>query len=183
MADNSSSSRRYTGSPSPPHPQTNTSLAYAVIDSNKAFANNFSVAAFPDTGLTPASTPWIFVGGSYPGMRAAFVREKYPDTIFASLSSSAPVQAQVNMSVYFDVVYRGLTALGFANCTNDIVAAVRYIDAQLANATTAAAIKKLYLGAGADSNSNEGFADVLTYIYYGWQSSEVNGDPGELPSA
>jgi hypothetical protein len=144
------------------------------------FANKFSLGSLPNTDLTPASTPWIFIGGSYGGVRAAFARQKYPDTIFAAFSSSAPVQARVDMSVYFDVVYRGLVALGFGNCTNDIVAAVRYIDTQLANATTAAAIKKLYLGVGADENSNQGFADALTLIHYGYQLREVDGYPGEL---
>ncbi|KAL0636799.1 hypothetical protein Q9L58_004156 [Maublancomyces gigas] len=145
-----------------------------------AFASNFSRPNFPHSDLTPASTPWIFVGGSYPGMRAAFVREKYPETIFASFASSAPVQAQVDMSIYFEQVYRGLNGLGFSNCTADIHAAIDYIDDQLANPATAAAIKKHFLGKGADKNSNEGLADVLTYIFYSWQSYEVEGTPGPL---
>lgn len=111
-------------------------------------------------------------------MRAAFVREKYPDTIFASFASSAPVQAQVDMSIYFEQVYRGLNGLGFSNCTADIHAAINYIDDQLAHPATAAAIKKTFLGKGADKNSNEGLADVLTYIFYSWQSYEVEGTPG-----
>lgn len=111
-------------------------------------------------------------------MRAAFVREKYPETIFASFSSSAPVQAQVDMSIYFEQVYRGLNALGFSNCTADIHAAVNYIDDQLASPASAAAIKKTFLGKGADKNSNEGLADVLTYIFYSFQSYEIEGTPG-----
>ncbi|PWW77979.1 peptidase S28 [Tuber magnatum] len=157
----------------------NTAQALADIP---AFANNFTLQSFPGTDLTPASTPWVFIGGSYPGMRAAFVREKYPGTIFASLSSSAPVHAQVNMSVYFEQVYRGLNGLGFKNCTSDIVAAIRYIDDQLSRVDTSAAIKKQYLGAGAEKNSNEGFADALTYIYYSWQSYEAEGSPANMRS-
>lgn len=122
----------------------------------------------------------MFIGGSYPGTRAALVRKKYPETIFASFSSSAPVQAQIDMSAYFDQIYRGLNALGFKNCTNDIVAAIKYIDDQLSKADTAAAIKKQYLGVGAENNSNEGFADVLGFIYYSWQSYEVEGTLGRI---
>ena len=122
----------------------------------------------------------MFIGGSYPGTRAALVRKKYPETIFVSFSSSAPVQAQIDMSAYFDQIYRGLNALGFKNCTNDIVAAIKYIDGQLSKADTAAAIKKQYLGVGADNNSNEGFADVLGFIYYSWQSYEVEGTLGRV---
>ncbi|RPA96765.1 peptidase S28 [Choiromyces venosus 120613-1] len=157
----------------------NTAQALADVP---AFANNFSLHNFPNIDLTPISTPWIFVGGSYPGTRAALVREKYPETIFASFSSSAPVQAQIDMSVYFEQVYRGLNGLGFKNCTKDIVAAIEYIDGQLSREDTSAAIKKQYLGIGAEKNSNEGFADVLTYIYYSWQGSEAEGSPANMRS-
>lgn len=114
-------------------------------------------------------------------MRAAFIRSKYPDTIFASFASSAPVQAQVDMSVYFEQVYRGLSAQGFANCTSDIHTAIGYIDSQLAaGPASAARVKTLLLGNGAENNSNEGLADVLTYIFYSWQGSGVEGSPGPL---
>ena len=122
----------------------------------------------------------MFVGGSYPGIRAAIVREKYPETIFASHSSSAPVHAQIDMSVYFEQVYRGLNAMGFKNCTNDIVAVIKYIDDQLSRESSAAAIKKQYLGASAENNSNEGFAYALTLIHYSWQSSLVEGPAGRV---
>lgn len=43
-------------------------------------------------------------GGSYPGMLASFVRLKLPHLVHAAVSSSAPVQAQLDMRGYFDVV-------------------------------------------------------------------------------
>jgi len=122
----------------------------------------------------------VFLGASYPGIRAALVREKYPETIFASLSSSAPVHAQIDMSVYWDHLYRGLGAVGFKNCTNDIVAVIKYIDDQLSRENTAAAIKKQYLGAGAEKYSNEGFAGALKLIYGSWQSALVEGSAGRV---
>ena len=51
--------------------------------------------------LHPSQTPWIFIGGSYPGVRAAMSRIRNPEIWFAGWASSAPVQAQVDMSVYF----------------------------------------------------------------------------------
>ena len=80
------------------------------------FAWNFQREDLPDVDFTPQTTPWIFVGGSYSGMRAAFMREFYPETIHIAYAASAPVQAQVDMSVYFDMIWRGMEAGGFSNC-------------------------------------------------------------------
>jgi len=84
------------------------------------------------------------------------------------------------MSVYWDHLYRGLNAVGFKNCTNDIVAVIKYIDDQLSGEDTAAAIKKQYLGVGAENNSNEGFAYALTSIYGTWQGELVEDSLGKV---
>ncbi|KAB2570934.1 putative extracellular serine carboxypeptidase [Lasiodiplodia theobromae] len=138
-----------------------------------AFAANFSRANFPDVDFSPSTTPWIFIGGSYPGMRAAFMRQHYPDTIFASYASSAPVQAQNDMSVYFEPVYRGLNAYGFGNCSKDIHAAINYMDDLMEDDAAAAALKTRFLGRNADKNSNAGFGDALSTIFWYWQSYGV----------
>lgn len=52
---------------------------------------------------------WVTFGGSYPGMLASFMRLKYPNLVFASVSSSAPVEAQLNFQGYNDVVARSLS--------------------------------------------------------------------------
>ena len=140
------------------------------------FAANFTRPNLRHIDLTPESTPWIFIGGSYPGMRAAFMRNMYPDTIYASYASSAPVEARIDMSVYYEQVYRGLNAYGFGNCTQDIHAAINYVDDQLSSPTTAAALKIAFLGRNADTNSNGAFADALTTIFYNWQGYGVDGD-------
>ncbi|EER27718.1 hypothetical protein D8B26_006179 [Coccidioides posadasii str. Silveira] len=144
------------------------------------FARTFRRPRLPNADLTPRSTPWIMVGGSYPGMRAAFSRLKYPDTIFAAFSSSAPAQARIDMSVYYEQVYRGLVAYGYGNCTRDVNAAYRYIDAQLANPSTAAQIKRQFLGPGAEQNSNGDFTAVLLYNWATWQSFGANGPAGQF---
>lgn len=53
---------------------------------------------------------WITFGGSYPGMMAGWARLKYPNIIFASVSSSAPVQAQVDFRGYNTVISQSLLA-------------------------------------------------------------------------
>jgi hypothetical protein len=50
--------------------------------------------------LKPQNTPWIVIGASYPGVRAALLRIRNPEVVFASWASSAPVQAQINMASY-----------------------------------------------------------------------------------
>ncbi|KAF2010539.1 hypothetical protein BU24DRAFT_444449 [Aaosphaeria arxii CBS 175.79] len=128
--------------------------------------------------LTPKKTPWIFVGGSYPAMRAAFMREKYPDTIYASFASSAPVEARTDMSVYFEPVWRGLNRYGFGNCSQDIHAAINYIDNLLEKSPAKGAeLKKQFLGLGAEKNSHATFADALTTHFSYWQSYGVDGAP------
>ncbi|KAF2840992.1 hypothetical protein M501DRAFT_930408 [Patellaria atrata CBS 101060] len=136
------------------------------------FARNFSRPNI-NADLTPGSTPWIFIGGSYPGMRAAFMRKFYPETIFASYASSAPVQASTDMSFYFEPVYRGLNHYGWGNCTSDIKAAIKYIDRAMLSPRKAAAIKRQFLGRGAENNSNAVFADALSTIFWYWQSYGV----------
>ena len=83
-------------------------------------------------------------------MRAAFVRDKYPDTMYAGYASSAPVEASVDQSFYFEPVYRGMNRYGFGNCTQDIKAAIKYIDHTFDTDRSASAkLKEQFLGKGA----------------------------------
>ena len=52
----------------------------------------------------PETSKWITFGGSYPGMMASWARLLYPDSFYGSISSSAPVEAQLNFQGYNDVV-------------------------------------------------------------------------------
>jgi len=54
-------------------------------------------------GLTSANK-WVTWGGSYPGMLAGWARLKFPHLIHASVSSSAPVRAELDMEGYNNVV-------------------------------------------------------------------------------
>ncbi|EEP78155.1 predicted protein [Uncinocarpus reesii 1704] len=130
--------------------------------------------------LTPRSTPWVMIGGSYPGMRAAFSRLKHPDTIFAALSSSAPVQARIDFSAYYEQVYRGLIAYGYGNCTRDMQAAYQYIDSQLAQQNTATYIKQLFLGPGAERNTHGVFTQALLAVWVTWQTYGPTGEVAQF---
>lgn len=140
------------------------------------FAANFTRKNYENITLSPDGTPWIMVGGSYAGMRAAFTRNEYPETIFAAFASSAPVEARVNMSVYHDQIYDGMVANGYLNCTRDIKAALEYIDEQLSNSTTAPLIKQKFLGEGAEVNNNGDFTAALATMFGAFQNRGLEGD-------
>jgi serine protease 16 len=47
---------------------------------------------------------WVTFGGSYPGMLAAWSRLLHPESIFAAVSNSAPIQAQLEFPEYYERV-------------------------------------------------------------------------------
>jgi len=67
---------------------------------------------------------WITVGGSYPANLAVWMRLKYPDLVFATYSSSAPVRAKNNFYEYDLAVGDGLPPA----CSESLRAAVEHID-------------------------------------------------------
>jgi hypothetical protein len=86
------------------------------------FANHFTLS---DSGISvhPSDVPWIWLGGSYPGVRGALIRVRNPETIYASWASSAPVQAQIDMAAYYKAAERSLTR----NCSADWVAVTKFV--------------------------------------------------------
>ncbi|KAH8111742.1 peptidase S28 [Phellopilus nigrolimitatus] len=106
------------------------------------FANSFPSNASASTdqlALHPSVTPWVWLGGSYPGVRGTFMRVRNPEVIFAVWASSAPVHAQVDMAAYYKAAERSLTR----NCSADWVAVTKYVDDVLggANETLATDVK------------------------------------------
>jgi hypothetical protein len=76
------------------------------------------------SGLSPDKTAWIYIGGSYPGLRSALSRIRSPEIWFAAWSSSGIVQADPGGSDYYNSVYRALSR----NCTADVQAALFLAD-------------------------------------------------------
>ncbi|KAL5513466.1 hypothetical protein ACEPAH_3865 [Sanghuangporus vaninii] len=93
------------------------------------FANSFPTMSDDSTrpAIHPSVTPWIWLGGSYPGVRGTFMRIRNPEVIFATWASSAPVHAQVDMASYYKAAERSLTR----NCSADWVAVTKYVDSVL----------------------------------------------------
>lgn len=77
-------------------PVTNKNLRF--LSSEQALAD---LAHFVSSKTTlSTSQKWVTFGGSYPGMLAAWARYKYPHLIYGAVSSSAPVQAQLDFGAY-----------------------------------------------------------------------------------
>ncbi|KAF2239202.1 hypothetical protein EV356DRAFT_528482 [Viridothelium virens] len=113
--------------------------AYQYLNTEQAlqdpvyFANNFQPPGLESSwsSLSPKNTPWVWLGGSYPGVRGAHMRVRNPETFYATWASSAPTQAAVDMWTYYAQAERSMTR----NCSADYTAVTRYVDATLSNGT------------------------------------------------
>lgn len=138
------------------------------------FSKRFRTAKASASTLNPSKTPWIFMGGSYPGVRAALLRVRNPETIYASWASSAPVQAQVNMSSYWGTIERSLPR----NCSNDFVAITKYANEMIAkNDTESARFKQAvyYAGSGGTNISLASAAGISGVSVGSWLRTPLNG--------
>ena len=114
-----------------------------ALEDFAVFANGFTLPSASRVklqsadALKPQNTPWIVVGASYPGVRAALLRVRNPEVVFASWSSSAPVQAQINMASYYEAAERALPR----NCSSDWVAVTKYVDDILMGSNTTEQIR------------------------------------------
>ncbi|KAK0486841.1 peptidase S28 [Armillaria luteobubalina] len=130
---------RYYGDSQPfPINENTTASEWKYLTTEQAledvvfFANSFSSSGVQNITLDdplslplhPSATPWVFLGGSYPGVRGALLRVRNLETIFATWASSAPVHAQVDMASYYKAAECSLTR----NCSADWVAVTRYVD-------------------------------------------------------
>ena len=93
------------------NPVSNENLIY--LSSRQALADishfisvmNDDMIAADDTGtLKNSNIKWITFGRSYPGMLAGLARLQYPHLVYASVSNSSPVQAQLDFPEYYDHV-------------------------------------------------------------------------------
>lgn len=113
--------------------------AYRYLNTEQAlsdpvyFANNFQPQGLEQywSSLSPSATPWIWLGGSYPGVRGTHLRVRNPETFYATWASSAPTEAAVDMWVYYAQAERSMTR----NCSADYTAITNYADGILANGT------------------------------------------------
>ncbi|KAK4970443.1 hypothetical protein LTR66_011589 [Elasticomyces elasticus] len=81
--------------------------------------------------LNPKHTPWVWLGGSYPGIRGAMMRVRNPETFYATWASSAPTEAAVDMWTYYAQAERSM----MRNCSADYTHVTNYVDSILTNRT------------------------------------------------
>ena len=172
--------------------------AYKYLDTEQAlqdavyFAHHFEPPGLEQywSLLNPEYTPWIWLGGSYPGIRGAQMRVRNPETFYATWASSAPTEAAVDMWTYFAQAERSMTR----NCSTDYTHVTNYVDSVLANGTSDEKNElKLALyaavqsdaGGGKPASINRTAAEAMTnadignnllipfsfYQYYGFEAS------------
>jgi len=100
------------------HPLQFLSSRQAVEDLALAHAH-----VLAEYSLTPANK-WVSWGGSYPGMMASFFRIKHPELVHASVASSAPVIAQLDMPEYNNIAAKayGLPSVGGSPACTEAIA-------------------------------------------------------------
>eukprot|EP00730_Choanoeca_flexa_P016424 TRINITY_DN7750_c0_g1_i2.p1 TRINITY_DN7750_c0_g1~~TRINITY_DN7750_c0_g1_i2.p1 ORF type:complete len:509 (+),score=144.87 TRINITY_DN7750_c0_g1_i2:2-1528(+) len=81
----------------------NDESALKYLSSRQALADLSVFVEFIRKEYNLPSNKIVTFGGSYPGMLAGWARLKYPHLIHASVASSAPVQAVVDMTGYYNV--------------------------------------------------------------------------------
>lgn len=67
------------------------------------FAKNFT---YKGEDASPGNVPWIFVGGSYPGARAAWLRQRNPEIVFISFAGSAVVKVSEQLPQYQLAIFK-----------------------------------------------------------------------------
>jgi pimeloyl-ACP methyl ester carboxylesterase len=96
---------RYYGTSLPYPDETLAHMKYLTIHNALEDAAAFQQWA---TQILPLKGKWIAVGGSYPGMLAAFYREKHPELVVGAWASSAPVNVQESFSGYDAIASKAL---------------------------------------------------------------------------
>lgn len=146
-----------------------------VVELAKTFRS--TEMQFDKIDLTSKKTPWIFIGGSYPGVRAALMRVAYPDTIFASYAASAPVEAKVDMSTYWGPIFLGLKGKGFQNCADSLHQAIVGIDSRLTKGGEQAySVQKQFYGCRNSALTNDNLGQVMSGAFGTFQSFDLGPD-------
>jgi len=98
---------RFYGKSQPFKDWSAENLLYLTSEQALADLANF-IQFMNDTTTELQNRKWIIFGGSYAGALSAWMRLKYPHLVAGSISSSAPVQAQLDFPEYMEVVQQSL---------------------------------------------------------------------------
>ncbi|CAO3621778.1 unnamed protein product [Cunninghamella echinulata] len=170
---------RYYGESHLPAGQ-NPQWKYLTVDQSLEDMANFikhgkKIAGIPYDVSVP-KTKWIIRGGSYSGNLAAWMRYKYPNLVSAAVSSSGPVQPQIDFYQYFNPIIQ----YGPSKCINALHNIVVAVDSFVANhpaPSTENTKYKAMFGMDA-STSDADFTNAVSGLATGlWQSAY----PGHYP--
>lgn len=100
---------RYYGESNPGDDWATDSLQWLSSQQALADLSSFHGYLSDKEGLTGAEK-WVTWGGSYPGMLAGWARLKYPHLFHAAVSSSSPLQAQLDFPQYNEVMRDSLAS-------------------------------------------------------------------------
>jgi len=117
---------RYYGKSYPTADMSTSNLRFLTSEQALEDAARF-ISSEEMTSIVGTQCKWIAFGGSYPGNLAAWIRLKYPHLIYASVGSSAPVEAVVDMYQYMDVVGFALKYFGGDKCYDAMYSAQKKI--------------------------------------------------------
>jgi hypothetical protein len=155
--------------------------AYKYLTDNQAledvvyFAKHFQAPGHENDTLTSYSSPWIWIGASYAGYRAAMIRVRNPDVIFTSWSSSGPVETAVDASVYYNQIQQNIPS----NCSADVHAAITYADDTLIDGSeenTALIKRAIFLSNTLNPKGDQIYAGALEDMSY-WDIANILSYP------
>ncbi|MCJ1420932.1 hypothetical protein MMC32_007292 [Xylographa parallela] len=124
--------------------------------------------------LSSPLTPWIWIGGSYAGTRAARSRIRNPDVFFASWSSSGPLQNVVADWTYYNPIAQTMPA----NCSADVQAAIAYADHIITDGSAdevALLRRALFIANNANPKDNAGISTPEDLSY--WRIASILAYP------
>ncbi|KAB5523874.1 serine carboxypeptidase S28-domain-containing protein [Coniochaeta sp. 2T2.1] len=164
---------RYWGESIPFEELTTETLQYLDLPQSihdmTYFARNVALDFDSTNGDANApNSPWVLIGGSYPGALAAWTSVIDPGTFWAYHASSAVVEAIYDFHPYFDAVERAIPR----NCSADLKAVVSYIDSTFAagNEDDIHDLKAMFGLAQLDHADD--FAERITIPLWSWQSDD-----------
>lgn len=136
------------------------------------FAQNIKFPGMEEQDLTSKTTAWISYGGSYSGAFSAFLRVKYPDIFWGSISSSGVTKAIYDYWQY----YEPAATYGPPFCIATQQLMTDMVDNILIGKNDSTLTNKLKEAFGLEGLANNAdFANQLSQGMGWWQS--LNWDP------